>query len=65
MIGGITTYLIIYIQFYALYGKDDHGTPSKGQSDAPNLSDLSDTAHRSNVDNIQNSRTNSRMLPPT
>lgn len=22
MIGGITTYLIIYIQFYALYGKE-------------------------------------------
>lgn len=25
MIGGITTYLIIYIQFYALYGKDESG----------------------------------------
>lgn len=37
MIGGITTYLIIYIQFYALYGKEGEtlDTPPRNQQETP------------------------------
>lgn len=39
MIGGITTYLIIYIQFYALYGKEGGKTneASRVQDGTPGI----------------------------